>query len=114
MEWGYERMIPFCRRHPLWTDNIERDRVNGALRVREEPVARTARKLVKSELASHAVLEVLFAVASILERGAPGSRLLHRVYSLLLGAHIFRGYRKGLERFAAFDTVKPSPVNAGG
>jgi glycosyltransferase involved in cell wall biosynthesis len=96
-EWGYARMIPFCRRYPLWSDNVERDRVNGPLRWREEPVARTARKLVKSLIALHVVSDPLFAVVPILERRAPGSRLLHRMYSLLLGAHIFRGYRKGLE-----------------
>jgi hypothetical protein len=96
MEWAYERMIPFCRHHPLWSDNVERYRVNGPLRWREEPVARTARKLVKGVMASHPVPEMLFVVASVLEHGAPNSRLLHRVYALLLGAHIFRGYRKGL------------------
>jgi cellulose synthase/poly-beta-1,6-N-acetylglucosamine synthase-like glycosyltransferase len=98
MEWAFEQMIPFCLRHPMWGDNVERDRVNGPLRWGAEPLTHTARKLAKSVITTPAVVEMLFPIASILERGIPDSRLLHRVYSLLLGAHIFWGYRKGLAR----------------
>jgi hypothetical protein len=66
IERGYERMIPFCRRHPLWKDNVERERVNGPLRWAEEPVARSARKLLKSMMALNPVSEMLFAVVPIL------------------------------------------------
>jgi glycosyltransferase involved in cell wall biosynthesis len=97
MEWGYERMIPFHLEHLTWEENIARDRINGPPRWGEEPVARSARKLVKRAIALGAVSEILFAIVPILEHSVPDSRLLHRVYSLLLGAHIFRGYRKGLE-----------------
>jgi glycosyltransferase involved in cell wall biosynthesis len=95
-EWGSERLMAFCRRHPTWPDNVERDRVNGPIRLGQEHVERTLRKLGKRMIALQPVVEVLFAVAAILERIAPESWLLGRVYRLLLGAHIFRGYRRGL------------------
>lgn len=96
MEWGYERMVPFCLQHPTWEDNMERDRVNGPLRWGNEPLGCVVRKLGKSAIASPVVVEALFGVATILERRVPDSRLLQRIYRLLLGAHIFRGYRRGL------------------
>jgi glycosyltransferase involved in cell wall biosynthesis len=97
MAWGYERMIPFCLQHPMWEDNIERDRVNGPVRWGNEPLRSVVRKLAKSAIASPVVVEALFSAATILERRFPDSRLLQRIYRLLLGAHIFRGYRRGLQ-----------------
>ena len=102
-EWGSRNMIPFCERYPDLTDNIERNRVNGPLRFGREPVSQSARKLAKRAFATKPAVEVLFAVASLLERVAPNSRMLDRVYRLLLGAHIFRGYRKGLKQSAISD-----------
>ena len=29
VEWGSEKIVPFCRRYPDWPDNRERQRVNG-------------------------------------------------------------------------------------
>ena len=95
-EWGSERVVAFCERHREWPDNIERDRVNGPARWRHEPLRWSARKALKRVIAVPAVVEVLFAAASMLERSAPDSRLLERIYRLLLGAHVFRGYRRGL------------------
>lgn len=108
-EWGSERMIPFCRRYPDWPDNVERDRVNGPLRFDREPVSQSMRKLIKVGLAARSIIALLFAVASLLERLVPNSRVLDRVYRLLLGAHIFRGYRKGLKR----STVANQPAPKG-
>lgn len=98
-EWGSEQMITFCQRYPDLPDNIERERVNGLVRWGVEPTSRSLRKLIKSVLASKASVAVLFRLASLLEGLTPNGRLLDRVYSLLLGAHIFRGYRKGLSRY---------------
>jgi glycosyltransferase involved in cell wall biosynthesis len=97
-EWGSERIVVFCERHQEWPDNIERDRVNGPVRWRREPLGWSVRKILKGVIAVPAVVEVLFGAASILERSAPDSRVLQRVYRLLLGAHVFRGYRRGLAR----------------
>lgn len=99
-EWGSERLVAFCRRHPNWPENVERDRLNGRVRLGDEPIERTLRKLGKTVIALPPALEVLFAMAAILERTAPHGRLLERIYRLLLGAHIFRGYRRGLAHAA--------------
>lgn len=96
-EWGSRNMIPFCQRYPDWPDNIERERVNGPLRFGREPLSQSLRKIIKSGLALKPVQSTLFGVAALLERAAPESAALDRTYRLLLGAHIFRGYRKGLK-----------------
>jgi len=94
-EWGSLNMIPFCRRYPDWPDNVERERVNGPIRL-SAPISETVRKIVKLVLTQRPIASVLFRAASFLEHSAPNSRALDRVYSVLLGIHIFRGYRKGL------------------
>jgi hypothetical protein len=96
MEWNYEHMTPFCCRHPTWPDNLRRDLVNGPLRWRTEAVRCTVKKLIKSAMASRAVIECLFAATWLLERTTPRTRILPGIYRLLLGVHIFRGYRRGL------------------
>jgi glycosyltransferase involved in cell wall biosynthesis len=112
-EWGSERIVAFCGRHREWPDNIERDRVNGPTRWRHEPLHRAARKVLKRVIATPAVVETLFVAASILERTAPDSRVLERIYRLLLGAHVFRGYRRGLARANGVVTGDESMVTAG-
>ena len=97
-EWGSRNMIPFCERYADLPDNVERDRVNGSLRLNQEPVLQSARKLVKRTIATAPVVAMLFGIATLLERTAPNGRALNRVYRLLLGAHIFRGYREGLKQ----------------
>jgi GT2 family glycosyltransferase len=104
-EWGSENIVAFIRRHPDWPDNVERERVNGFARWGSEPVSQSARKAIKLGLTSPAVVTVLFASARLLERAAPNGRMLNRVYRLLLGAHILRGYREGLKRTAARDQI---------
>jgi len=95
-EWGSKHMMPFCNRYDDWPDNIERRRVNGPLQFWNEPLRVSLRKTIKSALAGKAVREILFFIASIFERLAPDSSALEKVYRLLLGVHIFRGYRDGL------------------
>jgi hypothetical protein len=89
-------MMPFCARYPNWPDNVERHRVNGPLQFGREPLKQSLRKIVKSTLSLTAARETLFLIAGLLERITPKSSALERVYRLLLGAHIFRGYRAGL------------------
>jgi hypothetical protein len=112
VEWGSEAMIPFCLRYPDWPDNVERARVNGPIRWTGESPARSARKLLKCAVALPAVTAVLFRVAALLERRAPASRALDRVYRLLLGAHILRGYRRGLKSAGHGDGATGPTVGA--
>jgi glycosyltransferase involved in cell wall biosynthesis len=97
-EWGMEHIFPFCGRHPEWPDNVVRAQVNGEARLGREPFGRTFRKAAKVCLATRPALSSMFTVASLLERTAPRSAALDWCYRLLLGVHIFRGYRRGLKR----------------
>jgi len=97
-EWGSESMLPFCRRYPDWPDNVERARVNGPARFGGEPLSLSLKKLAKSALGQPPLPAILFTVAKAVERCWPHAGLLDRLYRLLLGTHIFRGYRRGLRR----------------
>jgi len=108
-EWGSKHMTPFCNRYPDWPDNVERYRMNGPLRFGREPLGQSLRKTVKSALAFKAVREILFFIAALFERASPNSRLLDRVYRLLLGTHIFRGYRAGLTLYVSSETQASVP-----
>jgi GT2 family glycosyltransferase len=110
VEWGSRNLIPFCKRYPEWPDNVERQRVNGKLHVGREPAATSLRKMTKSTLSLRLVREVLFGIASTLERVAPNGLLLDRVYRLLIGIHLLRGYRQGLTHHdGALNAQNPVP-----
>jgi glycosyltransferase involved in cell wall biosynthesis len=97
--WGSEFIIPFCQRYPEWPANVERERVNGFFERRRAPLSDAVRKLAKSALAVRPLTNGLFRCADMLERVAPGSSGLEKLYGLLIGIHFFRGYRDGLRRF---------------
>jgi GT2 family glycosyltransferase len=97
-EWGIENMIPFCLRYPNWPGNIEREIVNGPPRWGGEDLWQSLRKTGKAAFTAMPIKEILFGVAFLLEHLAPNGWALDRVYRLLLGIHIFRGYRRGLKR----------------
>lgn len=99
-EWGMENMIPYCKRHSDFQDNIEREKTNGYLQFGNEPLSRSFRKVVVSFLSFKPFVEILFLLTNLFERIAPNSRFLIRLYSLLIGLHNFRGYRKGLSKFS--------------
>src|SRR6185312_268505 len=99
VQWGGEYIVPFCQKHPNWHENSDRDRKNGYFHWKSDSLKDGARKLGKRVLGLKPITEILFAVTAVLARHAPASRALARAYSLLIGVHFFRGYRKGLERF---------------
>jgi glycosyltransferase involved in cell wall biosynthesis len=99
-EWGTEHAFAFQQRYADWWDNIERERVNGGVRWGREPVSLSLRKLIKAALAFAPCREALFLITTILERVAPASGALDKMYRVLLGIHIFRGYRQGLACYA--------------
>lgn len=98
LERGTERIVAFCRRHPDWPDNVARDTVNGPPRWGREPALQSARKVVKALLASPPAIALLVWGARMLERAAPPGARLDRVYRLVIGSFILRGYRRGLQR----------------
>jgi glycosyltransferase involved in cell wall biosynthesis len=108
VERGTDALVAFCRRHPAWPDNVARDRINGPVRWRDEPLWLTLRKLAKRIAGQPPIPGVAFGVVSLLERLAPDSWLLDRLYRVVLGIHIFRGYRRGLARMNAIRTTDSS------
>jgi GT2 family glycosyltransferase len=98
VEWGSKHLIPFCRRHPTWPDNIERDRVNSGLCWSGDPIFLTLSKLIKGALWLRPLRETLFLTTTVLERLAPNSSALDRMYQVLLGVYIRRGYLEGARR----------------
>jgi hypothetical protein len=95
-EWASECTLALARRHPGLPESANREALNGPVRWGQERPGVVARKLVKSALGDPKVLAALFGTASVLERMAPSSHGLRRLYTLLLGIHLQRGYRKGL------------------
>jgi hypothetical protein len=101
VEAGSEEQVGFLRRHPEDPQAVDRNRVNGPLRLGREPLSLSARKLVKSALSLPPALALALAGTAALEAAAPESDLLEGAYRLLLGIHIQRGYRRGLRAEAA-------------
>lgn len=92
-EWGSRLMLPFYQRYPDFPPNVERERINGLAKWGNEPFSNSLRKTLKRLIASKVSTDLLFNLADILEKTAPNSLILDKIYRLLLGAHIFRGYR---------------------
>jgi glycosyltransferase involved in cell wall biosynthesis len=109
-EWGARQMVSFNQRYPDWPDNIERERVNGPTKLGKEPLALSFSKSLKAVLGLPPMLAGMFSVAHLLERSAPESFALVRVYQLLLGAHLFKGYRNGRGRI---NGIKQSAISGG-
>ncbi len=107
-EWGSRMMLPFCRRYPELLDNLVREETNGPIRWSAEPFGRSVRKLIKSFLALSPILSLLNRPVSLLEGLMPNGALLDRLYSVVLGIYIFRGYRQGLQTdTSSHDAVTP-------
>jgi GT2 family glycosyltransferase len=96
-ERGMAQMVEFCRRYPERGDSREREIVNGSLRFGKEPLTLSARKVVKSILANRLALETTFIAARIVDRCGTEA-MSNRLYQLLLGIHLQRGYRSGRGR----------------
>jgi GT2 family glycosyltransferase len=94
-EWGAQNMAPFSRRYPDWQENRERWTVNGPISWGADPPARILRKAGKRLLGHGPPLALLLALIERLEARAPSSRILAAFYSLALGIHLQKGFRRG-------------------
>ena len=98
-EWGSRLMLPFYQRYPDFPPNIERERINGLVKWGKEPFKHSIRKTLKAILSSKISVGILFKTAEVLEKVAPDffeaptDKIKEVDDRLLLGAHIFRGYR---------------------
>jgi glycosyltransferase involved in cell wall biosynthesis len=95
-EWGSRLMLPFYKRYPDLPVNIERERINGFTHWGKEPFGASLRKALKWLISSKLCVGILFKTTDAFERIAPDSSVLDKTYRLLLGAHIFRGYRAAI------------------
>jgi glycosyltransferase involved in cell wall biosynthesis len=93
-EWGAEHMAAFCQRHPDLQDNVDRLTVNGPVRW-SDPASLLFKKTAKDVLGQKLAIEGLLAAVAAIERRRPASRLLPRLYKLLLGIHLQKGFRRG-------------------
>jgi GT2 family glycosyltransferase len=97
-EWGSRLMLPFYQRYRDFPANLEREKINGSTHWGSEPFSMSLRKTVKAMIAGKLSIGLMFFFVDILERILPNSGLLDKFYRVLLGAHIFRGYRAISER----------------
>jgi GT2 family glycosyltransferase len=98
-ERGMEWTVPFSRRYPAFADSIERDEVNGPLRLGTEPPLLSLKKTFKDLAGTPRGEHILLSLLSLLERRLPNSRLLSRAYRVVLGVYLRRGYLRGIARF---------------
>jgi GT2 family glycosyltransferase len=59
-----------------------------------DPARLVAKKVLKRLLADRRVLTLLHRVTDLVETTGPPERVLHRLYTGLLGLHLFRGFRR--------------------
>lgn len=109
-EWGSEELVPFCQRHPNWPDNRNRLTVNGPLCWGEESMGASARKVAKAILGLKPLQEALFFVIAVFEKAGMPDHLLERLYRLMLGIHLRRGYQRGLRRYGTQAVVAESGI----
>jgi hypothetical protein len=100
VESGAEQNVTFVRKQPDWPDNRHRQRVNGPAKLGGEPVGVSFGKVSKALLGWWPLQETLFLMTGLLEQLAPNSAALDRLYRILLGIHIRRGYLRGLRAVA--------------
>ena len=89
-------LVRFGARHPGLPDTIDRARVNGPARWGREPAALSTKKALKRAVLWRPSRGVILQIVSRLEQRDSEGPLLERLYRLLLGAHLQRGYRRGL------------------
>lgn len=75
--------------------------VNGPLRLGVDPWRLVAKKLIKQLVTSRFVSPAMYGLVHLLERVFPETRLLSRVYDLLVGARFQQGWREGLKMHGA-------------
>lgn len=105
-EWGAMAMAPFLRRHPGRRENAGRLRVDIPLRQTRWP-DETGRLLARRWLSNLWVMGLIRTLIRAAERSGAGDGMLFPLYRVLLGLHLFRGFRKGL---ASVPTAPPLPI----
>jgi GT2 family glycosyltransferase len=82
--------------------------LENSLITRSDPVKLRVKKLAKRLYSSRPGLAAAGAATRLLERTAPNSRLLSRLYTMTIGAHIYLGVREGLASLPEVNDVAAS------
>ncbi|MFV0388980.1 MAG: glycosyltransferase family 2 protein [Pyrinomonadaceae bacterium] len=95
-EWA----VPFSARYPEFEDSQAREKINGFIYLGKEPFSLSAKKAIKSVLATRTGKAIVSSAIRVLEIVAPKSNLLSKAYSQTLGIYVQEGYRKGLRKYS--------------
>jgi hypothetical protein len=93
--------VRLVRRFPGVFGRPEIEQADAPLRLGREPLALSIKKVVKSLVAATAVEPVVLGLAAALGRLPLGVTLHGALYDAIVGAHIQRGWREGLEKWGA-------------
>jgi len=85
-----------CAKYPEVHGGSPLISANGYLTLRESPI-RWGKKCAKRLLSTDTAMPMLFRLTAICERGHVQEGVLRRLYRLLIGLSIFRGWREGLK-----------------
>ena len=88
-----ETMPYLVRNYPTELRDAAYVRENRPIRAGDPP-SLVLKKLIKLVLAQEAVLEPLHRLVGLVEAAHGPERLLRRMYKMLLGVHLFRGFRR--------------------
>lgn len=91
---GAQDGVRLSEKYPGVHDDSQIAHVNGYI-ARGDGAGLTARKLAKSVLSTGSAMRIIEGMITRAERLLPDP-WLHRTYRLLIGLHIFRGWRDGL------------------
>lgn len=93
---GAHDTVRLCAKYPELHGGAPLISTNGYLTLRESPIF-WGKKVVKRLLSTDIAMSMLFRLVAICERGHVPERVLRRLYRLLIGLSIFRGWREGLK-----------------
>lgn len=92
---GAHDTVLFCAKHPTIHGDAPIVRANGYIALWDGP-ALMCRKLLKLGLARGLLLALIEKLIALAEWARVPESCLRRIYRLLIGLHIFRGWREGL------------------
>ena len=95
-ERGAHTVVALCRKFPEYLGEFHQ---NGPVS-RNDPSQLIAKKLLKSALSRNLPLRAAHGVLDRLEGLSPPDPVLWRLYRVVIGLHIFKGYRRALHAAA--------------
>jgi len=98
---------PLFALHPEIKELLPMIRDKGPIEWRQNPPTLILRKLARQVVSSRPAMWIMERAVPLLERRAPGSKLLALLYRWIISGYIYRGYREGLRSMIAQRTGLP-------